>query len=194
MTAASKIPKPDVRRDARALRDAAHTAKPDAPEHVAKRFTEDGPGLEPGCVVAGYWPVASELDPRPLLRVLSDRGYQLALPVVVDRKSPLIFRAWEFDAPVIEGPYGIPEPVPGAAGLVAPDCLLVPLLAFDGQGYRLGYGGGYYDRTLKDLRDRGTIKAIGLGFAEQRHDALPHEAHDEPLDGVVTDEAWVGFG
>lgn len=133
-------------------------------------------------VVAAYVPVRGELDPMPLLRAAVAAGAQAALPRVVAKDQPLEFRAYNVGAPLAVSAYNIPAPDEKSA-LVRPDYLLVPLVAVDGRGYRLGYGGGYYDRTL--AQHRPSI-VIGLAYEQQIVDEVPHEAHDAPLDYVMT--------
>lgn len=138
--------------------------------------------LPPGACIAGYYPVRSELDTLPLLARLARDGYRLALPLIRDDKR-LDFKEWRPDAPMTAGQFGIPVPAQG--GLAEPDAVIVPLLAFDALGARLGYGGGHYDRTLADLRARRTIVAVGLAFDEQQLDLVEAETHDEPLDWIL---------
>ena len=107
--------------------------------------------IAPGAVVAGYSPIRSEIDPLPLMRRLAAQGAQLALPVIVARDQPLMFRVWAPGNALRRGPLGILEP-PFEAGEIIPDILLVPLAAFDRAGHRIGYGAGHYDRTLAQLR------------------------------------------
>lgn len=143
-----------------------------------------------GTVVSGYWPMRDEIDPRPCLTALWSAGCRIALPVVPDDKQALIFREWEPDEELVSGPYGTSEP--GAeAEVVYPTLLLVPLLAFDRRGRRLGYGGGYYDRTLAALREWQTVQAIGVAFAGQEVDAVPAGAHDALLNGFVTENGFI---
>ncbi len=149
------------------------------------------PGLaalcRPGVVVSGYWPRADEIDCRPLMHELAGRGCQVCLPVVVAKSQPLQFRAWGGTAgELVPGPFDVCEP-PAAADLITPQVLLVPLLAFDGHGIRLGYGGGYYDRSLADLRAAARTTAIGVAFAAQRAADLPRGPYDQALDWIVTD-------
>lgn len=152
---------------------------------LRRRVLEAAP-LPEGAVVAGYWPMRGEIDVLPLLSVLAERGQVTALPVVVAPRAPLEFRRWRDGDPLEEGPYGTRHPVASAA-VVRPVCLLVPLLAFDRQGVRLGYGGGFYDRTLAALRADGPVVAVGVAYAGQEVEALPAEPHDERLDWVITE-------
>lgn len=177
-----------LRAEARRRRAAAFAAGAEsAAEAVARRFLESVP-RPAGVVIAGYWPVRDEVDPRPLLTALAGFGHPVGLPAVVARGGVLAFRRWPFAAPVASPPagaYGIPAP-PADAPAVVPELLLVPLLAFDRRGRRLGYGGGYYDRTLAALR-RGPVLAVGLAFAAQEVAAVPVASGDEPLDWIVTE-------
>jgi len=144
-------------------------------------------GARPGHTVAGYWPMGDELDPRPLMEALAHRGVHVALPAVAEREAPLTFRRWWPGQPLEPGPHGTAHP-PEREQAVTPDILLVPLLAFDDAGYRLGYGGGYYDRTLAALEGCGhPVLAVGVAYSDQRDPTLPREAHDRPLDWLVTE-------
>ena len=179
------LPKPVLRAAALARRDALSAAERSAAaEAVAARPFPIS--FAAGSVIAGYAPVRSEFDPRPLLAALAARGARAALPVIVGRDQPLVFRAWDTTAPLARGPLGIPEPGPDQPELV-PDIVLVPLAAFDRLGHRIGYGGGYYDRSLAQLRAGGDRLAIGVGFAVQEIPAIPALAHDVPLDLVLTE-------
>ena len=146
----------------------------------------------PGTVVSAFWPMPGELDLRPLLEALHARGCVCGLPVVVARNAPLEFRSWEPGVTLVTSRFGISEPGPERP-VVRPQHALVPLLAFDDDGYRLGYGGGFYDRTLAALRrdGAGPLVAIGVGLEAQRRPALPREPFDERLDWLLTDEAVI---
>jgi len=147
-----------------------------------------------GTVVSAFWPMAGELDLRPLLEALHDRGCVCGLPVVVGRNVPLVFRSWEPGVALVTSRFGIAEPAPDRR-VERPQHALVPLLAVDDEGYRLGYGGGFYDRTLALLRGDGAapLVAIGVGLEAQRRPALPREPFDERLDWLVTEEAVRSF-
>lgn len=136
-------------------------------------------------VVSGYVAIGDELDPAPVLDAARRRGHTVAMPVMVGRDKPLEFRAWAPGDPLVERVWGIREPAESCPA-VDPDVLFVPLLAFDAAGNRLGYGGGFYDRSLSYLRAKKTIIAIGLAFDEQRVDEVPHLDTDERLDYVLT--------
>jgi len=138
--------------------------------------------LPPGIIVAGYFPMRDEADPRTLMSALSERGHPLALPCVT-AGEPLAFRAWQMGDPMHANPraFNIAEPL-ATAPLVTPGAVLVPMLAFDADGYRLGYGGAYYDRTLAGLPN---ARAIGVAYAGQEVLSLPRDTHDHPLDMIV---------
>ncbi len=141
--------------------------------------------------VSVFWPVGSEIDTRPLLHALAGRQTVVGLPVVAGRNAPLVFRQWMPDTGMIDGAHDIPTPPPDAP-VIVPDVLVVPLLAFDRKGYRLGYGGGYYDRTLSAARSSGrAVLGIGYAYAVQEVDAVAREAFDQPLDLIVTDKETI---
>lgn len=150
--------------------------------------------LDDGAVVAGYWPMGDEMDVRPLLAGLADLGFTAALPVVVARNAPLIFRRWSSEVALEPGPHGTRHPSAMEPEL-RPGLVLVPLLAFDRAGGRLGYGGGYYDRTLAALRaDGGGVWAVGAAFAAQECEAVPLDPHDQRLDWVITEQGVLETG
>ena len=184
----------EAKKAARAAARAVRAALPSAGagEALAACFLAEFGGLSAGATVAGYWPIGDELDVRPLLGALAARGHACALPVVVRKGEPLLFRRWAPGDAVAPGALGIPEP-DAAAPEVRPDLLLVPLLAFDRAGYRLGYGGGFYDRTLERLRRGGPVTAAGVGYAGQEVAAVPRDAYDQPLDWIVTERYALKF-
>ena len=142
--------------------------------------------------VAGYWPMGSELDVRPLLELLHGTGTVCALPVVLGRGERLVFRRWLPGLQLEGGSLGTRHP--GAVeDEVIPAVILTPLLAFDDEGFRLGQGGGYYDRTIEALRRVGTVLAVGIAYAAQRVDRVPRSVHDQRLDWMVTEEGAVRF-
>lgn len=144
----------------------------------------------PGAVVSGYWPLGDELDPRPLLAALQDMGCAVALPVTGERRTPLTFRVWNPARRLIPGRFGamIPDETQPEA---TPDVVLLPLLAFDRRGGRLGYGGGYYDRTLTQLRkNNAALTAVGLAYAAQEAQNVPIGPFDRRLDGVCTENSF----
>jgi len=176
-----------LRRCCRTRRDAIKDAdarrwSAQACEHVVAllaRLPVDG-------AVGGYWPIGSELDCRPALAALAAQGRTLALPAVAAPQRPLVFRRWRAGDRLVPGAHGTLEPAPQQTVCV-PAVLMVPLLAFDRAGHRLGYGGGYYDRTIAALRARGTLVAVGLGYGMQALDTTIPEDHDARLDHIVTE-------
>ena len=152
----------------------------------------DALAIASGAIVAGYAAFRAEADPKALMLALAARGHPLALPAMTGKAEPLRFHRWcEGDALVVH-PYGVAEPHPDSA-VVVPSVVLVPLLAFDGHGTRLGYGGGYYDRTLEALRAAGSVRAIGIAYAGQEVPAVPHGEHDQRLDAVLTENGLILF-
>jgi len=152
------------------------------------RLAERGIGfLKPsaGLIVSGFSAIKDEIDAGPLLERLASEGFGLALPVMQGKGKPLLFRAWAPGDAMGSGTWGIAEPLPSRAAL-EPDIVLVPLLAFDGQGYRLGYGGGFYDRSLAGLRAKKPIVAVGIAYDELKVDAVPHLDYDQRVDWVLT--------
>jgi 5-formyltetrahydrofolate cyclo-ligase len=142
-------------------------------------------------IAGGYYPIRDELNPLPLLQALHDQGLLIGLPAI-DAGPGLIFRRWDPGTPLKRGRLGVFEPA--ATAEVVPAIVLVPLLAFDAKGNRLGYGAGYYDTTLRDLRRRGPVTAIGLGFDEQQFPEIPREPQDEPLDMILTPSRTISCG
>jgi 5-formyltetrahydrofolate cyclo-ligase len=178
--------KPQLRKDAMARRAGLARALPDFANRIA-RFADDL-NTPSHAIVAGYWPLRDEADPRALMAALAARGNLLALPRIATKGAALSYHRWcEGDA-LTDNHHGIAEPC-GDAPVVMPNIVLVPLLAFDEAGHRLGYGGGYYDRTLAAL----SARAIGIAYAGQEMAALPREAHDRALDGIVTENGTRTF-
>ena len=180
-----------LRRAALARRDALPPAERMA---AALAIADRGLPVEvtPGTVVSGFSPLKSEISPLPLLRRLADAGASLALPVVIGRGQPLVMRAWSFGAPLVSGVWGIREP-PADAPELFPDILIVPLLAFDRRGHRIGYGAGYYDMTIARLRAIKPVTAIGIAFAAQEIAAVPATPRDARLDLVLTERETIDF-
>ena len=136
-------------------------------------------------IVAGYWPIKAELDALLILRALVQKGHICALPHVTGEGAPLIFRQWEENTLMTTGKFGITEPIGGAT--LVPDIMLVPVLAFDTNGHRLGYGAGFYDRTIARLKKQKQIRTIGLAYEKQLYKALPAEENDVKMDIIITD-------
>lgn len=138
--------------------------------------------------VGFYWPLPGEFDARAavLAWCAAQAGRQAALPVIREQRTPLEFHAWDAHTPMREGHHRIPEPASGVA--VVPDLLLIPCVGFDSRLYRLGYGGGYYDRTLAAWPGDAPPVTVGIAYAACRVDALPTEEHDHAMQWVVTEE------
>lgn len=175
-----------LRKVLQARRTAAATHPGQAGEELCA-VLEGALSLPGEAMVAGYLPMGDEIDVLPVLAALRGSGHGIAMPVVVARGEPLQFRRWHPDDPLEGGPLGTRHPV-AAAPVVAPDVLIVPLLGYDRRGYRLGYGGGYYDRTVAAFRSAGEIIAVGVGFAAQEVAHIPRGPHDEAMDWIVTPE------
>ena len=143
-------------------------------------------------IIAGYWPLPNELDIIPLLKCCFAQGNKVSLPCTPEKGKPLLFRNWLPSDKLKEGLYGTREPFPEKAQVV-PNLILLPLLAFTSEGCRLGYGGGYYDRTLASLRLNNDIFACGIAFAGQEVDFLPTDNFDQKLDGILTDKYFKAF-
>lgn len=177
-----------LRQQMRELRAEASARDPDAGETIAQKFPlklfeRYGPG------VSGYWPIGSEIDPRPLMQRLAKAGADLSLPRI-EADGAISFRAWREGDPLEETSFGLSEPL-GDAPVAHPTLILMPMLAFDGLGNRLGYGRGHYDKALATMRSDGRAFACGLAFHVQMLDELPMESHDEPLDWAVTERGSV---
>lgn len=178
-----------LRRTSRQRRREAASGGDSAAAEVCRRLL-DSLFIPADATLSGYWPLRDELDPRPILSALASRGQRLCLPVVVESGAPLVFRGWRPDVSLEPADFG--TQVPGAdCPVLEPEILLVPLLAFDRRGHRLGYGGGFYDRTLASLRGRRPVLAVGLAFAAQEVDEVPVEPGDQPLDRIVTEREVV---
>lgn len=162
-----------------------HAAMLQASQSVARHFA-DHPILAFTPGFAGYIAMRGELDVRPVFEIMARFEKDTALPCIMGEKS-LLFRRWKPLDPLVRHPLGVEEPLPTAPSVI-PALVLVPLLAFDGAGYRLGYGGGYYDRTMHALRQFSSPPLfIGVGYGMQEVDEVPSEAFDQPLDGIVTE-------
>ncbi len=186
--------KSDLRGVAKATRAAAARARPDAGALVRDRvlgLLEQGLlDVAPEAPVSGYWAKGDELDPLPLLERLAGQGHPVGLPVVVAPAAPLAFRRWRPGDALLPAAFGLREPPPESPE-VTPELLLVPLLAFDRRGARLGYGGGFYDRTLAGLSARRPVLAVGLAYAAQELDEVPAGHSDWRLDAIVSEEETI---
>ncbi|MSO84968.1 MAG: 5-formyltetrahydrofolate cyclo-ligase [Rhodospirillales bacterium] len=180
--------KKSVRTEAAERRNAAFAADPGAGEALARRVIERARalGLGPGVAVSAYWPMREEMDARPLMRELARIECVVALPVVMGKGKPLVFRRWRPETVLRSGPFGLSEPNEGDPE-VTPRIVFAPLLAFDRRGHRIGWGAGFYDRTLADLRSRGPALAVGVAYAAQELAHVPAGLHDQPLDWIATE-------
>jgi 5-formyltetrahydrofolate cyclo-ligase len=184
----TSLPPPELkerlRQEAFARRDALEKQfREEAAQHIAARVL-DFPDFKAVTPVGGYWPIRSEVDPRPLMRRLLKRGQDVALSQILHPR--LSWRLWRPGDPLIKGGFGVREPGPDA-----PECfpvaLLVPLAAFDRNGGRVGYGKGHFDRSIAALSELHPVLTIGLAYAAQEIARAPRETHDRVLDLVVTE-------
>jgi 5-formyltetrahydrofolate cyclo-ligase len=183
--------KSDIRRQALARRDALTIAERiEISLAIAANHGEIA--MTAGEVISGFWPIRSEIDPRPLMFELARRAEGLCLPVIVDGET-IIFRKLDRTKPLVESGFGTIGP-DAEAPVLDPTLMLVPLAAFDDRGHRIGYGAGYYDRAVARLSDKGRRpRLIGMAFDCQRVDHVPDEAHDVALDGIVTETGLRSF-
>jgi len=182
--------KKSLRVQAHTQRDrASEAAGPKAALLIARRCLGDFVFMK-GAIIAGYAAIRGEADPFPLMAALANNGHPLCLPRAHD--GVLSFLAWKPGDPLVVGRMSIPEPDTKAKER-RPDLILVPLLAFDSRGYRLGYGSGYYDRYLAEHRAKRSVRAVGIAFAGQQVEAIPEEDFDERLDAVVTETQVIRF-
>jgi len=174
-----------IRKDAILRRDALPAAeRAKAAEIIATRPFPVA--MNAGMIVSGFMPLKTEINPLPLMRSLAAQGARLALPAIDGRGKPLIMRAFAFGDELASGQWGIREPKADTPD-VAPDILLVPLLAFDRTGHRIGYGAGYYDMTIARLRAMKPVVAVGIAFAAQEFGEVPVTPRDARLDLVLTE-------
>ena len=144
-------------------------------------------------IISAYWPAQTELDCRPLIYALVDGGYRLALPAVTKKTQSICFRHWKPGDGLAKSNFGIFEPLASAKG-ITPNVMIIPFLAINSQGFRLGYGGGYYDRVLRTLRKKiPDLLAVGFGYSAQITATLPYDENDEPLDWLVTEQGTHRF-
>ncbi len=191
LSTSAALLKAAMRRAVLGQRRAAHTARgAEAAAELALRVT--AAVAASNNKIAGYWPLGDEIDCRPTLAALKTTGAEVALPVVAGQGQVLLFRAWAPGDPLDSGPFGTAHPSVRSA-VVAPDVLLLPLIAFDATGQRLGYGAGYYDRTVSALRKDRAITVIGVAYDEQEVAAVPVDGHDQTMDAVITDRRTLWF-
>lgn len=160
-------------------------------ENAAAGLIASFPDELPHKIIAGFAPIGNEIDLWPLLHHLREAGRIIGLPVTGAKPSPLTFRRWTENCEMACDKYGIQFPKDG--DIITPQLILLPLLAFTARGERLGYGGGYYDRTISKLRSSGDIFACGVAYAGQEVDLLPTDEHDQSLDGILTEAGFRRF-
>lgn len=157
-------------------------------------FIRNWPGSEPSAVIAGYWPIGTEVDVKPLLHMLAE-NHEIVLPVTSRDRLRLSFRRWTPESKMEKGPFGTRHPV-GQSGdgtdPLTPDIVLVPLLAFTRSGDRLGYGGGYYDATLAALKmEKPSLRTVGIAYSGQAVSTIPTEDTDVSLDHILTEKTLI---
>ncbi len=179
----------DIKALAREAAVVARKAAFAAGQGQAAEILADYLAAQAGRVLSGYMPMRTEIDPLPAMA--AHQG-PVGVPVIIGQGMPLRFREWTPGAAMVEGAFK--ALIPAEGGWLDPDVLIVPMLAFDARGYRLGYGGGFYDRTLQGLRARGPVLAVGFAFAAQEVAAVPTDATDQRLDAVVTETGVTVFG
>jgi 5-formyltetrahydrofolate cyclo-ligase len=192
LTSTNADPKTALRRDALARRWAI---EPAARAAFSRRLAEEGLRLARlwrPLVVSAFHPLRDEPDTLPLLTAVAAEGFATALPSVVGRGSPLAFRLWRPGEPTRAGAMSIREPL-GEAPAAEPDLLFVPLACFDRRGHRIGYGAGFYDRTLARLRAMKPVHAVGVAYGVCEIASVPYETHDQSLDAVVTEQETILF-
>lgn len=168
------------------LRVQAAAAK-QAARQMSENFLRDVP-LKEGAIIGGYWPVHGEIHILPLLVQLQQKGYACALPQMGKKNMPITFRSWNEKTPMRSNAYDIKEPDPAKSTVVRPDVVIVPMLAFDAAGHRLGYGMGFYDATLRQLKAQGPVLAVGVAYDLQLIKQVAAESGDCLMDMVVTDK------
>lgn len=184
--------KTDLRTTVLARRAALSPAEREA---AAQTLVDQIPNLalpDTPCLISGFWPIRDEIDVRPLMSALAAAGHRLALPVIGANRH-LSFRQWSSGTPLVPAGFGTSEPGPDCPAC-DPAILLVPLVAFDREGARLGYGKGHYDGAIRRLADDGPVRTIGVAFATQEIDVVPMEPHDRCLDAVLTEAGLLLFG
>lgn len=171
-------------------RKAAHEARTDCAARTTAHFLNYISTLDEGLVISGYMPIRTEIDILPTMTALHKMGHRICVPVIVKLGLPLSFREWTPDVELVKGPFG--AKVPAEGDWLAPDVLMVPLVSFNMQGYRLGYGGGFYDRSLELLRNKKPTLAVGYAYSGQEGE-VPTESTDQRLDAIVTENGLTRF-
>lgn len=180
--------KKQARIEAAAIRKRAAHENPNAGDQLRDQIINYAIqlGLSLPYHVSAFLPIGSEIDTLPTMRTLTDLGHITALPVVTGKNQPLIFRKWFVGEDLVPGTFGTSEPLSSEPEII-PEVLLVPLLSFDSYGYRLGYGGGFYDRTIEKLERDARVTTVGVAFSAQHVDTVPRGSHDRPLQWIATE-------
>ena len=182
--------KQNLRKTNAQIRKNAQIKHPNAPQICAEK-ADDVAALFAPKIIAAYWPIRTELDPIPLLKSLMAKGMVACLPVTPQEGQPLSFHQWDGQAELEEGPYGTKQPSPSLPQ-IDPDLILAPLLAFDADCWRLGYGGGFYDRTLAALEAKGhKAHVIGIAYDEQQVEQVPKGLYDRALSAILTPSRFI---
>jgi 5-formyltetrahydrofolate cyclo-ligase len=184
-----EMDKPTARKSAFAARRAAHGQIDPAPATSAL-MAEIG-RCDDIDIVAGYMPIRTEIDVIPAMTLLAAQGKRLCVPVIQREAQPLLFAQWTPDCILVDGPFG--AAVPAHPNYLIPDLIIAPLVGFDRRGFRLGYGGGFYDRTFELLRKDAHTPGIGFAYSEQELTSIPVEKTDQPLDALVTENETIRF-
>ena len=181
--------KKSARIEAAEIRNRAASENPNAGDQLCDQILNNAIqlGLSLPYHVSAFLPIGSEIDTLPTMRALTDLGHVTGLPVVMAKAQPLIFRKWFVGEELVPGAFGTSEPLPSEPEII-PEVLLVPLLAFDADGYRLGYGGGFYDRTIEKLELDAPITTVGVAFSAQQVDTVPRGPHDRALQWIATEK------
>lgn len=182
-----KSEKATLRKTMGALRKSLKSKTTDKAAKILARKVLLLPEMKQAKIISGYMPMGSEMDVLPALKAFHVAHHQICLPVVVAAEKPLIFRSWDFQAELEEADFGVQEPSSASEELI-PDVMLIPLLAFDEKCLRIGYGGGFYDRTIAEYKKLGReLVTIGVAFEGQKVDHVPQEDCDQILDIIVTE-------
>ena len=182
--------KATARKEGFARRKAAHEVRGDCASRATGHLLSYVASLGEKRVIAGYMPIRTEIDVLPAMTALHELGHRICVPVIVRPGLPLSFREWTPESELVSGPFG--AAIPRAGDWLAPELLIVPLVTYDAQGFRLGYGGGYYDRSLELLRKKKPVLAVGYAYSAQLGE-VPVESTDQRLDAVVTEKGLLRF-
>lgn len=173
-----------------ARRNAAHDARSDESAKASAHMLSYIAKLDKKFVISAYMPIRSEIDVLPLMEKLHSLGHRICVPIIEGRGKPLSFREWTPSVEMVAGPFGAAVPAEGE--WLSPDFLIVALVAFNADGYRIGYGGGYYDRSIEAARAKHPTLAVGFAYAAQEGE-VPTERTDQRLDAMVTEKGVIHF-